>query len=184
MFLSCPKLKPNVPFFLKFEKCRSKTQFCQSEFVQNLKREKLIQIETNLDDLQPQIISFTQQRLLQEGALDVWVTPTVMKKSRAACQLAVLCTPQSQDEIIEIVFRETSTLGIRVFECERLSLEREFHKITTQYGDVNVKVGKCGDEIVNVHPEFEECAQLAEQEGIPIKAIIEEAIYVYKSQYV
>ncbi len=130
------------------------------------KLETIAVLETQIDDCNPQAIAYTFEVLLAAGALDVFARGITMKKSRQGVLLTVICHPEKSSICEEIIFRETTTLGIRRFHQERTILEREIEKVETSYGVVGVKVGKMGDRIVNVQPEYEDCAKLAKQQDL------------------
>jgi uncharacterized protein (TIGR00299 family) protein len=128
-------------------------------------------IETNLDDLNPQLYGYVMERLFAAGALDVTLTPIQMKKNRPAVTLGVLCEPAAVPAMAEILFAETSTLGLRFSEWQRICLEREWLEVTTDYGPIRVKVGRQNGQVRVVTPEFEECRRVAAAKGIPLKEV-------------
>jgi len=134
-------------------------------------------IEANIDDMSPEMSGFARSRLLEEGALDVTLTPTFMKKDRPGFTLTVLTTPKDRDRISNIVFAETTTLGIRTYTAQRRVLERTWTTVETQYGPVRVKVAAG-----NFAPEYEDCAKLAREKGIPFKQVWQQANYEYLRQ--
>ncbi len=136
----------------------------------------VIRLETNLDDLSPEILGATMDQLFAAGALDVWFTPIQMKKNRPGVQLSVLCEPALAQDLAEIVFRETSALGLRMERVMRLKLARRFEQVRTEFGEVTVKLGLKGDEIVQVAPEFESCRALSEATGKPLREIYAAAL--------
>jgi len=141
-----------------------------------LERERLVVVETNLDDMTGEMAGFAMERLLTAGVRDVWVVPAQMKKNRPAIVLSVLCDHEKLPTVFQILLRETTTLGARVQEVERLCLPREIWEVTTPYGTVKVKVAKLGDEIVNIAPEYEDCRRLALERGVPLKEVMSAAI--------
>jgi len=141
-----------------------------------LERERLVVVETNLDDMTGEMAGFAMERLLTAGVRDVWVVPAQMKKNRPAIVLSVLCDHEKLPTVLQILLRETTTLGARVQEVERLCLPREIWEVTTPYGTVKVKVAKLGDEIVNIAPEYEDCRRLALERGVPLKEVMSAAI--------
>ncbi len=143
-----------------------------------LERERLTVIETNLDDMTGELVGFVMERLFEAGARDVWVTPAQMKKNRPAVVLSVLCNSESLPTVLQILLRETTTLGIRVQEVERLCLPREFVEVETPYGIVKVKVARLGREIVNIAPEYEDCRRIAIERKIPLKEIMAAAVSI------
>ncbi|NEP44484.1 MAG: nickel pincer cofactor biosynthesis protein LarC [Okeania sp. SIO2H7] len=130
------------------------------------KLETISVLETQIDDCNPQAIAYTFDLLLAAGALDVFAQGITMKKSRLGVLLTVICHPEKSSVCEEIIFRETTTLGIRRCNEERIILDREVEKVETLYGVVGVKVGKMGDRILNVQPEYEDCAKLAQQQDV------------------
>jgi uncharacterized protein (TIGR00299 family) protein len=141
-----------------------------------LQRERLLVVETNLDDMTGEVAGYVMERLLEAGARDVWMTPAQMKKSRPAIVLSALCDPEKLPSLLPLLLRETTTLGVRVREIERLCLPREIWEVVTPYGTVRVKVAKFGDEIVNLAPEYDDCRQLALRCGISLKEVMAAAL--------
>jgi uncharacterized protein (DUF111 family) len=113
-------------------------------------------------------------RLLCKGALDVFYTPIYMKKNRPAVKLSVLARPEDEEKITEIIFLETTTLGVRVLHCPRFTMNREFIRLSTPYGQIHVKHAK-RDAIEKWAPEFDDCAYLAEQNHVPLSAVYDAA---------
>jgi len=141
-----------------------------------LERERLTVVETNLDDMTGEIVGFVMERLFEAGVRDVWVTPAQMKKNRPAVVLSVLCDPETLPAALQVLLRETTTLGVRVQEVERLCLPREFEEVETPYGVVKVKVAKLGNEVVNISPEYEDCRRIALERNVPLKEVMAAAI--------
>jgi uncharacterized protein (TIGR00299 family) protein len=139
-------------------------------------------IETNIDDMNPQIYDYLIEKLMKAGAHDVYLTPIIMKKGRPAVLLSVLADRATSDTLLDIIFRETTSIGVRIREVGRRKLTREITEVETIYGKVQVKIGKRGDDVLNVSPEYEDCKALAEQRQIPLKQIQEEAKVAYLSQ--
>lgn len=138
-------------------------------------------VECNFDDLSPQVISYTSEKLLAEGALDVFVTPCTMKKGRSGHMLTVICRMADELRVKEILLAETSTLGVRSKVTERLIAEREMKKVELNSANddtqsVRVKIGKDLDgNVINVQPEFEDCASYARETGTPLKEVLSAA---------
>ncbi|MEG4801489.1 nickel pincer cofactor biosynthesis protein LarC [Microcoleus sp. ARI1-B5] len=124
-------------------------------------QETVCVLETQIDDLSPQAIGYVFDALFLAGALDVFTAPIVMKKSRLGVLLTAICHPEFQDACEAVMFRETTTLGIRRSIQQRTVLHREFETVQTEYGEVKIKVAKSGQTIVNVQPEYEDCAEIA-----------------------
>jgi len=137
--------------------------------------QRLSLIQTNLDDMNPELFEHLLDRLLEAGALDVFYTPIVMKKSRPATLVSVLADPGKVDALSAILFRETTALGLRVHEVSRRCLDRRWTEVDTPYGRVRVKLGLLGSETVTLAPEYEDCRRLARERGVPLKAVYEAA---------
>ena len=143
--------------------------------------ERIVEVQTNLDDLSPEILGAVQDRLFQAGALDVFFTPIQMKKSRPATMLSVLCDLPAFEKIQEIIFAETSTFGIRYQQMKRKTLDREWVKVKTSAGQIQVKIGRHAGKILQVAPEFESCRAAAQQSGLPLKRVYELATEAFWS---
>jgi uncharacterized protein (TIGR00299 family) protein len=137
-------------------------------------REELVLVETNIDDMNPQIFDHVSEKLFAEGCLDVYLTPVQMKKNRPATVLSVLARPDALDEVLAVIFAETTTLGVRIERVERAYLERELVPVATGYGTVTVKVAKTAGGIANLSPEYEECRAIAVAQGLPLKDVYDE----------
>ena len=133
-------------------------------------------IETNIDDMSPEITGYVVDKLFESGALDVFLTPIFMKKNRPATMLSVLCTPERVEALIRVILTETTTFGLRRYTVERSKLARDFVKVQTRWGIVRVKRGYWGDGLIKAVPEYEDCKQLAEQNGVSLRQVFEEAI--------
>lgn len=133
-------------------------------------------IETNLDDMSPEITGYLMEQLFERGALDVFMTPIFMKKGRPATKLSVLSTPTLRDALSEMLLVETTTFGIRCYTVDRLKLTRDFVDIQTRWGTVRAKCGYLDNQLIKTVPEYEDCKRFAEQHGIPLRKIYEEAI--------
>lgn len=132
-------------------------------------------LETNLDDINAEILGHFVEQAFAAGALDVFHTPIQMKKNRPGVLLTVLCAAAEADKFTELMLRETSAFGVRRSVAERRKLQREFVPVQTPYGEVTVKLGKLNGKIVQATPEYESCKKLAEQSKAPLKAIYEAA---------
>jgi len=133
-------------------------------------------LETNLDDINAEILGHFVERALAAGALDVFYTPIQMKKSRPGVLLTVLCAETDADKFTEMMLRETSAFGVRRYRAERRKLQREFATVKTPHGEVTVKLGKLDGKVLHAAPEFESCRKVAEQANVPLKEIYEQAI--------
>jgi len=125
-------------------------------------------LETNIDDLNPEIYAYVMEKLFAEGALDVFLAPIQMKKNRPGTQFNVLCDERDTAKLREILFVETSTLGIREINIRRHSLERNHQNVETPWGAVNIKVAHLPNGELKVAPEYEDCRRLAQQHDIPL----------------
>lgn len=140
-----------------------------------------IVIETNIDDMNPQVYDYLIEQLMKAGAQDVFLAPIIMKKGRPAILLSVLTERTNLDAALGIIFRETTSIGVRIHEVSRRRLLREIREVETRHGKVRIKISKQGDDILNAAPEYEDCKRIAEQRQMPLKQIIEEAKAVYLS---
>jgi pyridinium-3,5-bisthiocarboxylic acid mononucleotide nickel chelatase len=132
-------------------------------------------LQTNLDDINSEILGRVMKLALAQGALDVFYTPIQMKKNRPGVLLSVLCGEADADKFSELILRETSAFGVRRYTSERRKLQREVKSVNTPYGQVAIKFGKLDGRIVQAAPEYESCKRLADQAGVPLKAIYEAA---------
>jgi uncharacterized protein (TIGR00299 family) protein len=139
----------------------------------------IVALETNLDDINAEILGHFMEKALAAGALDVFHTAIQMKKNRPGVLLTVLCAEAHADKFSELLVRETSTFGIRRYTAERRKLRREFLTVQTPHGNVAVKVGKLDGKVVQAAPEFESCRKLAEQANVPIKQVYEAALRAF-----
>lgn len=131
----------------------------------------LLVLACNLDDINPQILPYVLEKLLDAGALDAWLQPIVMKKGRPAQMVNVLCTQELRPTMEKILFSETTTLGVRSYPVQRTVLERRWCKTETPWGTVRVKEGLWNGQVVNRSPEFEDCKQIAKESGQPLKTV-------------
>ncbi|MEW6001933.1 MAG: nickel pincer cofactor biosynthesis protein LarC [Nitrospirota bacterium] len=134
--------------------------------------EKVSVIETNIDDMNPQIFEYVMERLLKAGALDVFLTQVLMKKGRPGIVLTVLCNETRREDLMKIVLEETSTTGLRFYEARRRVLKREIKKIDTEFGKVKVKFSMLGNKILKATPEYEDCKRIAKKFDIPLIDVI------------
>jgi hypothetical protein len=136
-------------------------------------------LEANLDDLNPQVFGYVLDRLLEEGALDVFGVPVQMKKSRPGTLLTVLCKPEDAARLAEIIFAETTTLGVRRREEKRQILARKWLSVFTQWGEVRMKIGSMNGTVTNYAPEYEDCRRIAAEQHVPLKSVMQEAVQRY-----
>ncbi|HEV3468896.1 MAG TPA: nickel pincer cofactor biosynthesis protein LarC, partial [Pyrinomonadaceae bacterium] len=136
--------------------------------------ERLLMIETNVDDVSPQVIGHVAEQALARGALDCYVTPVQMKKNRPGVLVSILCRPAEREAMFELLFAETTTIGARCYEVERRALEREVVAVGTEFGPIDVKVARLRGEVKGFTPEYEQCREAAARAGVPLR-IVEEA---------
>lgn len=141
--------------------------------------ETITVLEANLDDLNPQVFGYVMDKLLAEGALDAFGIPVQMKKNRPGTLLTVLCKPEDAVKMMGILFAETSTLGVRRRDEQRQVLERRWESVTTQWGDVRVKIASMNGTVTNCAPEYEDCRKIAEDRRVPLKSVMLEALQAY-----
>lgn len=128
-------------------------------------------LETNIDDMNPEIYSYIFEKFFEEGALDVYLTPIMMKKNRPGTTLSVLVEKESVEKIKEMIFLETTTLGIRITEIQRESLERRIISRETPFGMVTFKEAYYQGERVKSTPEYEDCRRIAKEQGLSISKV-------------
>jgi len=145
------------------------------ELAANYEEDRSIVIETNIDDMSPQVYDYIIERLMDQGAQDVSLSPIIMKKGRPAILLSVLTDRSKADALLDIIFRETTSIGVRILEVGRKKLRRDIKEVDTVYGRVRVKVSKHGNEILTITPEYDDCRRIAEGKKVPLKKVIEEA---------
>jgi uncharacterized protein (TIGR00299 family) protein len=132
-------------------------------------------IETNIDDLNPQVYDYLIGKLMDQGAQDAYLTPIIMKKGRPAVLLSVLADTAKTDVLVDTIFRETTSIGVRIRETGRKKLDREIREIETVFGRVRIKVSRRGNEVLSATPEYEDCRRIAEEKQVPLKQVMEEA---------
>jgi uncharacterized protein (TIGR00299 family) protein len=137
-------------------------------------------IESNLDDMNPQIYGYFVEQALAAGALDVFSTPVQMKKNRPGILVTLMCESASVNKLIDLIFRETTTIGVRTHEVRRRTLEREIVPVETPLGEVRMKVSRMNGTMLNATPEYEDCRKIAAQKGVPLKQVIALANFRYE----
>ena len=133
-------------------------------------------IEANLDDLNPQVYGYFVERALAVGALDVFTAPVQMKKGRPGTLLTLLCKPDRAKELMDLVFAETTTFGLRSYTAQRRVLPREWESVQTRFGEVRLKVARVKGKVLQVSPEYEDCRKLAEEKKVALREVMEEAM--------
>ena len=139
--------------------------------------EKLWMIETNIDDMSPQLLGHVMDIAFEQGALDCYFTPVQMKKNRPGVLLSVLCEAEKKESLLELLFTETTTLGVRTHEVMRRALRRSMMRVETQYGPIDVKVAHLNGRVVNEMPEFDQVRSAATKAGVPLK-VVEDAVRI------
>jgi pyridinium-3,5-bisthiocarboxylic acid mononucleotide nickel chelatase len=152
------------------------------ETVEDTRGEQLLVLETNIDDLNPELYEYVMERLFAAGARDVVLAPIQMKKNRPGILLWVLCDPGEREQLSGVIFAETSTLGIRSYPVTRTALRRETKEVSTVYGTIRVKVAYTPDGRVNRAPEYEDCKRLARERAVPLKLVYEAALRAVPSE--
>ena len=141
--------------------------------------ETITVFEANLDDLNPQVFGYVMDRLLEEGALDAFGVPVQMKKNRPGTLLTVLCKPEDASKLTQLIFTETTTLGVRRREEVRHTLARRWENVLTPWGEVRMKIASTNGTVTNYAPEYEDCRRIAAEHHVPLKTVIQEASRAY-----
>jgi pyridinium-3,5-bisthiocarboxylic acid mononucleotide nickel chelatase len=147
----------------------------------NASNENITVLEANLDDLSPQVLAYAMERLLAEGALDVFSIPVQMKKGRPGALLTVLAKMEDASRLTKLIFAETTTLGVRRREEQRQTLSRRWETVDTTWGKVRIKIANMNGSVSNYAPEYEDCRTLAEAHHVPLKQVLQEALQAYAS---
>jgi uncharacterized protein (TIGR00299 family) protein len=137
--------------------------------------ETIIQVETTVDDMSPQLYEPLLERLLESGALDAWLTPVIMKRSRPGVVLTALCEPGRVADLSRLLFEESSTIGVRWTAYQRTRLDREMVRLDTAHGPVTFKVSRLDGRVITVTPEFEEIRRIARDRGLAVREVLEQA---------
>jgi pyridinium-3,5-bisthiocarboxylic acid mononucleotide nickel chelatase len=137
--------------------------------------ETIVQVETTVDDMSPQLYETLMERLFEAGALDVYLTPVVMKKSRPGVVVTALCAPERVGDLSRALFEESTTIGVRWSEWRRARLQREMVEVTTAYGAIPFKVSRLDGRIVTITPEFVDVARIAREKSLPVREVLDQA---------
>ncbi len=143
-------------------------------------RDEMVVMESNIDDMNPEIYEYLFERLFAQGARDVSLVPIQMKKNRPGILLRIIAEPPLKDRLAELVFRETSTIGIRYYPVGRLVLPRSSHSVKTKYGPIQVKIVESPGIGKRATPEYEELKKLAQKKRVPLKALYDEVLKSFK----
>lgn len=138
--------------------------------------QSIVQIETHLDDATPQLMGYVLEQALAHGALDAFLTPVQMKKNRPGVLMTLLAPPERADALISFLLAETPTLGVRYSLLQRRCLQREIREVRTPYGAVRVKFARDGEQVLHFTPEYEDCARLAREQGVPFQQVWQAAL--------
>jgi len=144
--------------------------------------DRVVVLETEVDDASPQLLGPLLDRLLAEGALDAFFTPVQMKKGRPGVLVTVIAEPRKREPLEELLFRETTTLGIRRQVWDRTVLERETASVETAYGRIRVKIGRRGGVVYNAWPEFDDCQRAAGERGVAVKEVLAAALSAWRER--
>jgi uncharacterized protein (TIGR00299 family) protein len=140
-------------------------------------------LEANLDDMSPEVGGYFMEQALEAGALDVFYTPVQMKKNRPGVLLTVVCPSDKADDLSELVFAQTTTIGLRSYQAQRRVLKRSLVTVDSPLGPIRIKVAELNGRALNAAPEYEDCQRLADEKGVPLKQVLAEALYYFqKSQ--
>lgn len=145
--------------------------------------EELVMLESNIDDMNPEFYEVTMESLFNAGALDVFLTPVIMKKSRPANKISVLTTSKNKDIMTEIIFKATSSFGVRYYKVGRTELDREFIIVKTSWGPVKVKLGSLNGNTLQASPEYDDCKKIGNKNKIPLKVVYEEALSLAANKF-
>jgi hypothetical protein len=140
-------------------------------------------IETNLDDMSPQIYGYFAEKALAAGALDVFSSPAQMKKNRPGLLVTLLAESANVSRLIDLVFRETTTIGVRTYETRRKTLDREFVPVETPFGNVRIKISRMNGSVLNATPEYDDCQRIATERGIPLKQVLASAAFEFQKRF-
>jgi uncharacterized protein (TIGR00299 family) protein len=151
----------------------------QPELAAKTSREMITVLEANLDDLNPQVFGYVMDRLLEEGALDAFGVPVQMKKNRPGTLLTVLCRPADAAKLTQLIFTESTTLGVRRRDEVRQTLARRWENVRTPWGEVRIKIASMNGTVTNYAPEYEDCRHIAHEHHVPLKSVMNEALEAY-----
>jgi pyridinium-3,5-bisthiocarboxylic acid mononucleotide nickel chelatase len=165
---------PNVARLIIGEKATSLAAKTASETITVL--------EANLDDLNPQVFGYVMDRLLEEGALDAFGMPVQMKKNRPGTLLTVLCKPEDLSRLTQLIFTETTTLGVRRRDEVRRTLARRWENVRTPWGEVRIKIASLNGTVTNYAPEYEDCRRIAAEHHVPLKTVMQEAARLFSGE--
>ncbi len=166
--LPCHSRKNGNPEKNKLDSCFRRNDENQGGF----SGQNITVIETNIDDMNPQVYEYVMEKLFKSGALDVFLTQVIMKKGRPGIKLTVLCSEDKRDELIKLILSETTSIGVRFHEVQRKTLQRTIESKNTKFGKIDIKVSRLGNDIVKITPEYEDCKKIAKKFNIPLIEVI------------
>ncbi|MCE5222209.1 MAG: nickel pincer cofactor biosynthesis protein LarC [Clostridium sp.] len=140
-------------------------------------------LDTNIDDMNPEFYGYVEEKLFEKGALDVFKTAIFMKKGRLGVKLSVLVNEQCEKSVLDVIFEETTSIGVRKYKVEKIMLNREFSKVKTQYGDITIKKSYYKGKLIKYKPEYEECRSIAKEKNITLGKVYKEVSDIEDSQY-
>ena len=143
------------------------------EYVSNIESNKYTLLETNIDDMSPEIIGYVLERLFGLGVLDVWTTSISMKKNRPAIQISCISPLELEKIVADFLLAETSTFGVRSRKISRYEADRKIERVETQIGGINVKLKIIDGKVVNVYPEYEDCKRIAIDKNLPLQKVFQ-----------
>jgi uncharacterized protein (DUF111 family) len=141
----------------------------------------VVVIETNIDDMNPQVFGYLMDKLLAAGALDVYYIPVQMKKNRPGILLSIVCAPDRLNPLSNLVFSETTTIGLRYYMAGRKVLDRETVEVKTEFGCVRLKVARLDGKVINYSAEYDDCRAAAEQHNVPLREVQSAAQYAFEN---
>lgn len=145
--------------------------------------DSLVMIETNIDDMNPEIFDAVMESLFNAGAHDVYFSSIIMKKNRPATKVSVLAEKKEREILSNILLKETTSFGVRFYEVDRLTLDREMQKLKTSYGVIKIKIGRLDGETVQATPEFEDCRNAARKKKIPVKKVYDDILALAQKKW-
>ena len=165
--------KPNVLRLVLGERIETQTEAWDAS---------ITVIETNVDDMSPQIYGYFAEKALAAGALDVFSTPAHMKKNRPGLLITILSEPANVSPLVDLIFRETTSIGVRAHEARRKTLDRELVPVETRFGSVRMKVSRMNGSLLTATPEYDDCQTIAAERGVPLKEVIAAASFAFQQQ--
>lgn len=151
------------------------------EAYDTIQDEAITVIETNIDDMNPQVYEYAMERLFEQGALDVFLTQVIMKKSRPGVLLTVLCNTEKKNDLINIILKETTTIGVRFYDAGRITMKRGIQHVQTKFGKIRVKQS-AHDSSIKITPEYDDCKRIARNTGLSLLEVMDNARYANRGK--